>query len=471
MEEQRKLKILLLSDDLRAPSGIGTMSREIVLNTARWFDWVQIGSLIHHPDKGKILDLSKSINEELGITDANVKIIPSEDYGNEDLLKSVMAKERPDAVFIFTDPRYWEWLFNIEREIRVQVPIIYYNIWDDVPYPMYNKPFYESCDGLLAISKQTENINKQVLGSDAKNHIIRYIPHGVSHKFRPLDFDDPLVVDMKKKIWPTNEPSFKLFYNARNLGRKKVSDLIAAWQLFCQKIGDKKADKCELVLHTEVVEPVGTDLKAVIDTLCTKHTHVRFVSGKFDTDTLNTLYNCMDGVILTSSNEGWGLSLTEALNTGKMIIANVTGGMQDQMNFMTDDGEPIQFTKDFPSNHRGTYKNHGDWAIPVYPRVHTLSGSPQTPYIFDDIADIGDIAEAIEKLYNLGPEGRLARGKAGYEWATSPEVGLTAKIMGERMKSAILATLEFHANHPRARHECEKVEDIQKQIDYNPLVY
>jgi hypothetical protein len=54
-------------------------------------------------------------------------------------------------------------------KLDVKVPIIYLNIWDDYPAPMYNKAFYESCDTLLGISKQTVNINKMVLGDKAKN--------------------------------------------------------------------------------------------------------------------------------------------------------------------------------------------------------------------------------------------------------------------------------------------------------------
>ena len=60
------------------------------------------------------------------------------------------------------------WLFQIENEIRKEIPIAYLNIWDDYPAPMYNRPFYESCDALLGISKQTVNINKLVLGEKAK---------------------------------------------------------------------------------------------------------------------------------------------------------------------------------------------------------------------------------------------------------------------------------------------------------------
>ena len=51
----------------------------------------------------------------------------------------------------------------MEDTIRKQCPIVYLNIWDDYPAPMYNKPFYEACDLLMGISKQTVNINKLVL--------------------------------------------------------------------------------------------------------------------------------------------------------------------------------------------------------------------------------------------------------------------------------------------------------------------
>jgi hypothetical protein len=72
----------------------------------------------------------------------------------------------------------------MEQELRKKVPFIYLNIWDDLPYPMYNKSFYESCDTLLAISKQTENINRVVLGPElTAEKIVKYVPHGINETF------------------------------------------------------------------------------------------------------------------------------------------------------------------------------------------------------------------------------------------------------------------------------------------------
>lgn len=160
---QRK-KILLLCDDIRMTSGISTVAREVVLGTAHYYNWVNVGGAIQHPDKGKRFDLSEDTNKNVDITDSSVFLYPTDGYGSPELIRQLIQIENPDAIMIFTDPRYWVWLFQMEHEIRIKTPIIYLNIWDDLPYPMYNKSFYESCDALLAISKQTENINKVVLG-------------------------------------------------------------------------------------------------------------------------------------------------------------------------------------------------------------------------------------------------------------------------------------------------------------------
>lgn len=155
--------ILLLSDDLRLHSGVGTMSREFVVGTADTFNWFQLGAGIKHPDFGKVFDLSADINREIGIDHADVKVMPYNGYGDTTILRRLLKELQPDAIVHFTDPRFWDWLYHMEHEVRQQCPIVYYNIWDAPPYPHYNFTAYASCDMLLAISKQTKNINKYVL--------------------------------------------------------------------------------------------------------------------------------------------------------------------------------------------------------------------------------------------------------------------------------------------------------------------
>jgi hypothetical protein len=151
----KKKKILLLSDDLRMASGIATMSKELVLGTVHKYDWFQVGAAINHPEAGKILDLSEDIQKNYGVEDASLKILPWNGYGNADLIRQLINTEQPDAILHFTDPRYWTWLYDIEHEIRQNVPILFYAIWDDLPDPLYNRNYYESCDWIGCISRQT----------------------------------------------------------------------------------------------------------------------------------------------------------------------------------------------------------------------------------------------------------------------------------------------------------------------------
>jgi glycosyltransferase involved in cell wall biosynthesis len=181
------------------------------------------------------------------------------------------------------------------------------------------------------------------------------------------------------------------------------------------------------------------------------------------------MYNMADVQILLTSNEGWGLSLTEAMLAGVPIIANVTGGMQDQMRFEFEDGTWINFDADFPSNHRGTYKKHGKWAFPVYPSNHSIQGSPITPYIFDDRCKWEDAAKQIINVYNLGPEERKSRGLAGREWAISDEAGFTSQHQAKRFIQ--YTDKLFDVWTPREKFELIEANKFQKSKLNHKLIY
>jgi hypothetical protein len=473
-KDQRK-KILFLCDDIRMTSGISTIARELVIGTSHRFNWINVGGAIQHPDNGKRLDISEDTNKIMGIPDASVFIYPINGYGSPELIRQLMDIEKPDAIMFFTDPRYWTWLFQMENEIRKKVPMIYLNIWDDLPAPLYNKSYYESCDTLMAISKQTLNINKLVLGDKVADKILRYIPHGINEKiFFPINefmVQEIQALEAKKKaVFGDNMPEFVVFYNARNIRRKSTSDLIAAYSIFCEKIGKEKAKKCALLMHTQVRDDNGTDLDAVKDLLCDpEYVRVVFHDARVAANEVNWLYNMSDVTALISSNEGWGLSLTESLMAGKMIIGNVTGGMQDQMRFEDENGKWIDFDENFCSNHFGTYKKHGDWAVPVYPSNLSIVGSIPTPYIFDDRCDIRDVAKAIEEVYNLGPEERQKRGLNGRTWVQSDESMMSARRMSENVIECIEDT--FSNFKPRKSFELIKIDKLPRKKITHKLIY
>jgi hypothetical protein len=117
INKTKKKKILLLGDDFRLPSGIGTISRQIVLKTVDKFNWVQLGAALKHPEHGKGVDISQQVQQETGVADADVKIIPWTGYGDRNILFTILNQERPDVILHFTDPRYWTWLYALELHI------------------------------------------------------------------------------------------------------------------------------------------------------------------------------------------------------------------------------------------------------------------------------------------------------------------------------------------------------------------
>jgi glycosyltransferase involved in cell wall biosynthesis len=267
---------------------------------------------------------------------------------------------------------------------------------------------------------------------------------------------------VKQKFFGNDQPEFTILYNARNIRRKCLPDLIAGYTQFCDSIGVEKAKKCALLLHTQPVDENGTDLLAVVDLLCDpSYQRVVFSTDRNSTQDMNILYNTCDVVALPSSNEGWGLSLTEGMMCGKPIIATVTGGMQDQMRFEDKKGKWIDFNEKFCSNHFGTYKKHGKWAFPVFPSNMSLVGSVPTPYIWDDRMDFRDMATQIEKVYDLKTKSAdeyQDACKAAREWVISDESMQSARWMCKNVIDTVEQT--FKKWTPRPKYEFIKIEKL-----------
>ena len=463
--DSNKKKILLLSDDLRMSSGVGTMSREIVMGTLDEYDWVQVGGAIQHPDAGKIIDMNSSIREETGIEDASLKIYPVNGYGDERLLRELIKTEKPDAIMIYTDPRFWGWLYNMEHEIRQHIPIFYYNIWDDLPYPRWNEPYYESCDLMLNISKQTHNIVQNVCQNKPRTDWdSTYIPHGINEKyFYPVKNEkEQLEMNkMKSELFQGKDIEFCLFYNNRNIRRKMTSDTILAFKTFADRLPKEKRDKTAFVLHTQPVDQNGTDLPAVVEELC-PDLNVIFSTNKLENKHLNYLYNIADVTINLASNEGFGLGTCESLMCGTPIIVNVTGGLQDQCGFKLRgeyinyrDYGAIESLHDWRKWENNEELTHGEWVKPVWPKSRSLQGSPPTPYIFDDRADWYEVADRINEWYEMSKEERDECGFKGHEFVCSDDAMMSARHMCQLFIDHMNTAFEKWT--PREKYEVHKI--------------
>ena len=434
-------------------SGIATMSKEIVLGTVDKFDWVQLGAAVSHPEFGKIVDMNDDVRKRTGVADAYVRIYPNNGYGNIQIIRKLIKDEKIDAILHFTDPHYWQWLYDAEHEIRQTTPILYYHIWDNIPDPKFNRDYYESCDWLGCISKLTYGIVHRVGKLTTHNTFkpledwqISYVPHGINENvFKPTEVSD----EIKTLVTGGKEYDYILFYNNRNIRRKQPSDVVYSYRLFCDMLPKDKADKCLLLMHTAPVDENGTDLNAVIDAICPYD--VRFTNMKLEQDKLNEIYNLVDCTINLANNEGFGLATAESMMAGTPIMATVTGGLQDQMGFDYNADNYITFGSLHNVRDHGQTK-HGEWAQPIWPSAININGSVPTPYIFDDRIDDNNVANTILESYKLGRKKRKKNGLKGREWAIK---NISSKVMCDKLTEGVEITLENFK--PRQRFDFYKI--------------
>ena len=158
----KKKKILVISDHPMSPSGVGTQTKymiEALLKTGR-YQFLCFGGAVKHAD------YTPQTIEPWG---QDFRVFPIDGYGTHELVRSVLQKERPDALWFMTDPRFYGWLWEIENEIRAVCPMIYYHVWDNFPAPKFNRRFYRSTDEVVCISKVTHKILQDV-APDVSSH-------------------------------------------------------------------------------------------------------------------------------------------------------------------------------------------------------------------------------------------------------------------------------------------------------------
>tara|TARA_R110002020_G_scaffold16365_2_gene57841 strand:- start:154 stop:1440 length:1287 start_codon:yes stop_codon:yes gene_type:complete len=368
-----KKKILVLSDHPLSPSGVGTQTKymiEALLKTGR-YEFICLGGAIKHHDYTP---------QNVDPWGKDWTIYPVDGYGSHEMIRSILQKERPDMLWFMTDPRFYGWLWEIENEVRANVPMVYYHVWDNVPAPSFNRPFYQSNDEVVCISKVTHEILKDV----APETPSRYLPHAVNDqvfkKFTKPE-DKARVKELKERILSTGDqthhnPDKKIFFwNNRNARRKQSGTLIWWFKEFLDKVGH---DKAMLLMHTDARDPHGQDLPHLIEHLGVTNGQVLLSTEKVSPEDLANLYNLADFTINISDAEGFGLATLESLSCGTPIIVNMTGGLQEQVT----DG-----------------KDWFGWGI--QPVSKTVIGSLQVPYIYEDRISQKDFSDVLTKALKV----------------------------------------------------------------------
>ena len=208
----KKKKILVIADSPLAPSGVGTQTRYMIegLLATGEYSFVCLAGAIKHQDY-RVQKVEPYGEDFL--------IYPVDGYGNQNTVRTVLNQHKPDALWFMTDPRFYVWLWEIEDEIRKKVPMIYYHVWDNYPYPTYNRDFYNSNDVVATISKVTDDIVRNV---SPEVKCIR-IPHTVDTKIFKKRNDEEIKL-YKDQL--NSDDKMVFFWNNRNARRKQSLSLI-----------------------------------------------------------------------------------------------------------------------------------------------------------------------------------------------------------------------------------------------------
>jgi len=401
-----KMKILMLCDHPLVPSGVGTQARYLIegLLETKKYKFFVLGGAMKHPDYRVQRIAPEKFGEDGWI------IMPVDGYGDKDRLREVLAREKPDLLLLFTDPRFFIWVWEMEDEIRSVCPIAYWHVWDNDPTPHYNRVYYDSTDLIVPLSLKTYGILQ-----DMKHHNFKYIPHAVSPTvFKPLD---ELECQRFKRshFGPHADKKFVVFWNNRNARRKMTGDVIATFAKFADKVG---RENVALALHTVVNDPEGQNIVEVAR--CYNIEKNLIISeDRVSPDILNCFYNATDITMNIANNEGFGLSTLESLMAGSPILVQMTGGLQFQMgpwwSKMTDFTNQEKLTEAA----KKSYKSDPDsfYGVPVFPASRSCTGSQPIPYIYDDRVSHDDVVKGLIKLYEMGREARKQLGTKGSNWA------------------------------------------------------
>ena len=372
-----KKKIFVLADHPFTPSGVGSQTKyfcEALLNTGR-YSFVCFGGAIKHQSYEPMR------TEEWG---DDWIIYPVQGYGTQDHVRSLIRNHKPDLLWFMTDPRFWTWLWAMDNEIRPHMPMVYHHVWDNFPAPMFNRPYYESNDKIVCISKVTHEIVKTV----APNVDSVYLPHAVNGEwFKPLGAD--VRKRIRKDAMGIEDDKFIFFWNNRNARRKQSGSVIFWFKKFLDRVGH---DKATLLMHTDPHDGHGQNLIHIMEHLGLDNGEVYFSTAKMPFDKLAEVYNAVDCTINISDAEGFGLATLESLSCGVPIVVNMTGGLQEQVT----DGE--------------------NWfGIGLEPSSKAVIGSQDVPYIYEDRISEDDFVDALVKMYEMSPEERAKLGAAGRE--------------------------------------------------------
>ena len=254
---------------------------------------------------------------------------------------------------------------------------------------------------------------------------LNIIYHGVNLKdFYPME-DAAMLADWRAKCWGAHQDKFVFMNVNRNQPRKDLFRTLQAFKILLDRRRAKGKDDVYLYLHCNIFD---TDLNLIEMSQQIQLTQgeewafpdpkVFQASRGYPMQVLNQLYAAADAVVTTTLGEGWGLSITEAMATKRLIIAPDNTSIPEILGKTGNGGAE-----------RGLlYASGKEWF------VQHQDNSRARP-----LADIASLVNAMEWAVEHREDKRLIEERA-YEWVKT--LAWDGELIGGKWKALFEAAYE-----------------------------
>jgi glycosyltransferase involved in cell wall biosynthesis len=370
----RKIRLLYHGDSPKVNTGFGVVAREILSRLQKTGKYEIHSCGIN--DKG-------DPNRYSGLSDMHHYALP--DYVNDPYgahkLPDIMKGIKPDVIFTLND--IWildgserngtkDWFLAALKRFCPNVPWVFYFPVDSRPWTLEWADLAFSADKTIVYSKYAEKVLKEL--HPELDPI--YINHGVSlTRFNVIDQGDRVRLRAEMGV---EEDNFLLGFVSRNQPRKNPAAIIEIFKMAnegyrkcqtCDAIRNLDDPECEYCgesnevsvefpsvlegkgkcyLHFNFQDSMGIDAAKVInDNKAHKgiiHNPGHSIPFGLPEEQFNAIFNCLDCHLLTTTAEGFGLTVLEGMACGVPTMATRTTAVTELLE--QGGGIPI-----IPQNH------------------------------------------------------------------------------------------------------------------------
>lgn len=337
-KKQLETKTLLLYCDFGCDTGFSQVAKELIANWSK--DENLLITIFAVNDKHPRIYIHPQYK--------NVSIIPALSTSKEKKdvycrieFLNLLYQQNFDVVFFLNDVEVFNEMDANLREVKVkrakenkpkQKTILYFPI-DSEPR-LSDLKVLTYFDEIVTYTEYAKGVLKPLL-ADPIFKKIKVIPHGCdTDNFKPLNSFQKSKI--KTELFGSDKP-FVFGTVNRNSARKDLGTLVIGFALF------KHANQADAVLylHCNPIDAMGVNMPRLCERLGLEIGKDVFFpkdyseNKGYDLEKLNEVYNSFDVFVTTTTSEGFGLTVTEAMATKTLVVCPKHTSLVE----ITDDGQ------------------------------------------------------------------------------------------------------------------------------------